>query len=240
MFQSCETLITKINEWQKAILELEKLADDFLSVNEDRVKAEINMKKQEIVDSQEKYQILTLAEIGGKETLFWPEKELIEELVSKTEAKSWKFNRSEATFKSRIYLQRSGVTIILRLDTRNKRLTCLSLIGSQERSANLPDLDLSKLKSLIEFEAINCGLKNFPIFHGTIRAIDLQGNTNIKIPNDLTFLENLERFNIMNCNLKQLPKLNQNSIKFIDLSGNPFISKTGLKRKYLKAELLFD
>lgn len=55
MSKSCETLITKINEWQKAVLELEKLSDDFLNMGDEKNKPEIESKKQEIVNFQKEY-----------------------------------------------------------------------------------------------------------------------------------------------------------------------------------------
>lgn len=48
MLQSCETLITKINDWQKAILELEKLADEFLNSGDDKVKERVENQKRKI------------------------------------------------------------------------------------------------------------------------------------------------------------------------------------------------
>lgn len=84
MLKSCETLITKINEWQQAILELEKLSDGFLNSSDEKIKEKINNHKREIEKCNQEYLNLAYPELPNGENLFWPEKEMIEEIKERT------------------------------------------------------------------------------------------------------------------------------------------------------------
>ena len=137
MSQSCETLIAKINEWQKAIFELEKLSDDFLNSGDEKFKIEIDNQKKEIENQGQEYLDLAYPELPNGEKLFWPEKELITELA-----------------------QALGDNIGDGIIIKNTTVTEINIVI--KNLSEFPQMDLSLFQNLEKFDAGHCDLKFFP------------------------------------------------------------------------------
>lgn len=217
MLQSCETLITKINEWQKAILELEKLSDEFLNTRDEKLKTEIDAMKQEIKKLAEEYQKLAYPELPNGENLFWPEKEMLEEITEKTRLNEYGYRK---------------------IKVRNNHLVMIKL-----SSVNLSQfyLDFSLFQNLEDFSAQSCQLKKLPLLSTSVREIWIRGNPGIEIPDDLTNLNNLEEFYAPLCQLKKLSRLST-SVRKIGIEGNPSITeeeKQRIREEYPNAEITF-
>lgn len=241
MSQSCETLITKINEWQKAIFELEKLADEFLNTGDDKLKLEIDTIRQEIKKITEEYQKLAYPELPNGKPLFWLEKELLETLFKN-------FNKKLAKYPYIINIKNKhlidigfdiggipknqlNLSLFYRLEhfyfTRDamlKKFPVLPLSIKSIRIEDNPNIkkipnDLSVFNNLEEFAMYNCDLEKMPILPDSVEKIDISSNNRIKIPDDLSRLKNLKNFLAGNCELKKLPILPA-SIKEINVSHN--------------------
>lgn len=159
MLQSCETLITKINEWQKAIFELERLSDRFLNTNDDGFKLEINKIKQEIKKFAEEYQKLAYPELPNGEKLFWPEKEALIELAQALG------RNIETFFKDNIQVKNGHIIMI---GLFNKNLS------------SIPLMDLSLFQNLKNFHAPYTNLTIFPKLSKSIEFVNFSGNSGIK------------------------------------------------------------
>lgn len=202
MSQSCETLITKINEWQQAILELEKLSEEFLNTSDKSLKTEIENKKQEIVSREKEYQILAYPELPNGEKLFWPEKEMLKEIAERT---GW--------YKDNIKVKGNH---LIEID--------LSYINLSQFS-----YDFSLFHNLEKFVAEGCQLKKLSRFSTSVKRIWISDNPGIDIPDDLTYLNNLEVFCANSCQSKKLPYLST-SVKEIEIGNNPDITEEEKQR----------
>lgn len=222
MLQSCETLINKINEWQQAVLELEKLSDEFLNSGDKKIKAEINNKKQEIISYDKEYRISAYHELSNGENLFWPEEELFEELAQTLRKSTEEFIRQN------------------KIEVKDKHIVKINL-GGYNLSSFHP-MRLSLFKSLEKFWVAHCNFKIFPELSKSIKHVDVSNNSNIKIPEDLSYLDNLERFWANSCNLTILPKF-PDSIKDIEVYDNTDIANTEIeriKKEHPNAKIEFD
>lgn len=224
MSQSCEILVTKINEWQKAVLELEELADEFLSSRDDMLKEKIEDKKQEIIYFQREYQTLAYPELPNGENLFWPEKEALEEML--------------ASLNSNLNLDLEHFIHENRLKVRDRyveeiRLAFLDL-------SQLPKLNISLFQNLKKFYAWFCDLRKLPTLNRAIKEIRVNNNLDIEMPGDLSELQDLEIFNVWNCGLEKLPVLTA-SIKEINATDNsiPLAEQERIKKEYPDAEIKF-
>lgn len=266
MLQSCETLITKINEWQQEVLELEKLSEEFLSNSDEKLRPKIDATKQEIKKIAEEYQKLAYPELTNGQTLFWPEKEAFMEIVKALgeELKLEDFIKRNyiqvhAAHITKIYLifrdlsQFSSMNLFLFqclygftadtcklkfFPTFNQSISKISLVS-------IPDIpipeDLSCLVNLKEFLARFCNLKILPIFNPLISVIYVSDNPNIQIPKDLSYLVNLKKFFVSSCRLKTFPKLSK-SLEEIGLCFNEKIStkdRRRIKKEHPNARILF-
>lgn len=240
MSQSCETLVTKINEWQGVISELEKLADEFLNSGNEKLRLEIDATKQGIKKLADEYQKLAYTELPDGKNLFWPEKEALETLFKN-------FNKKLAKYPGIIYIKNKhliaidfdigipknqlNLSLFSRLEvfyfTRDEMLKKFPILPFSIKSIHIesnPNIkkipnDLSMFNNLEEFNMYNCDLEKMPILPDSIKEIDISSNSHIKIPNDLSELKNLEKFLAGNCELKKLPIL-QASIQEINVSHN--------------------
>lgn len=208
MSQSCETLITKINEWQQAILELEKLSNEFLNTGDEKIKTEIDAMKQEIKKNAEEYQELAYPELLSGENLFLPERTFLKEFYTSLSYEHL------LEFKNTIS---SNSTI----KTKNNHVNywSVSVVSREFKQIAHFTLNLSLFQSLKIFRVSYTEIEKFPIFPQSIKEIHIQDCENIQIPDDLTHLKNLEKFCVSSSRIKKFPKLPQ-SIKGVDIQVN--------------------
>lgn len=229
MFKSCETLIIKINEWQKAILELEELSDEFLNSGDTKLKPEINSIRQGIKNLAEEYQELAYPELPNGQTIFWPEKEFLEEVYTANINEF--FDYSDC-----LRIISGGVAV----EIKNNHVNYWTLPMISEQFTHLK-LNLSLFKGLEIFIADRSDIEKFPVFPQSIKNIGITDCKNIQIPDDLTHLDNLEIFYITNnANVKKFPKLPK-SIKEIKFKGHnlSYKEKQRIKKEYPNAEIEF-
>lgn len=223
MLQSCETLIIKINEWQKAVLELDGLSDEFLSSGDGKIKERIDNQKNEIEKLGQEYLGLMHQKLPYGQFLFWPEKELIEnfleQMITKVSLKE-AINRGMFSAKD---------NHIVRVKLKGNDLSIFS------------SLDFSLFNKLEVFWATSSNLKVFPKLYKSIKKVDVFDNPNIVIPDDMTYFENLEVFGASDNNLYKIPRF-ADSIKSIDMRDNPDIpekEKERIKKEHPNTKILF-
>lgn len=186
MSQSCETLITKINEWQKAILELEELSDEFLNSGDDKLKVEIENKKRKIVSREKEYQILAYPELPNGEKLFWPEREALSELFSEKSESDYLPGLIKVTEKGNIQ----------------------DLYMGHHDLSNYKQLNLSLFQNLKLVFLFECKIKKLPNLPESIRRVSAGYNPGLEIPDDLTHLKNLIELNVECCGIEKSPAVN--------------------------------
>lgn len=211
MSQSCETLVTKINEWWQEILALKNLSEKFLDMGDKNIKKEIEDKKKEIINCEKEYQMLAYPEFLDNGCLFWPEKEALEELFQESGENLEYFVNNGFVKKNNPQDQNTHISTIYLGGRENSDLSKLSL-----------KINLSLFKHLTQFFSLGSDLRIFPILPKSLREISIDNNPNIKIPNDLSNLIRLEEFSAQHCKLKVLPKFSS-SMKSIEVTGNPNI-----------------
>lgn len=215
MSKSCETLITKINEWQKAVWELEKLSDEFLNSGDDKFKPEIDAIRQEAKRLTEEYQALAYPELPNGEKLFWPEKEVLEGFCSKNVISN--------------LLGYENIKI--------KNAHTVSLRGVEFFYVT-PNLSL--LSSLEKIGIFRFIPQEFPRLPKSIKEIYINENKDVALPDDLINLENLKKFHAHSCNLEKLIGLPK-SIEDIYIKGNKFSikEKQRIIKEYPNAKIEF-
>lgn len=217
MFQSCETLIIKITRWQHSVNELEELIGKFLRTGDEKMKESIENKKSEIKKYSQEYLSIAYSELSDGQGIFWPEKEILEEITEKTRLTKYGYRK---------------------IKVRNNHLVMIQL-----SSVNLSQfyLDFSLFQNLEDFSAQSCQLKKLPRLSTSVREIWIRGNPGIEIPDDLTNLNNLEEFYAPLCQLKKLSRLST-SVRKIGIESNPSITekeKQRIREEYPNAEIAF-
>lgn len=160
MLQSCETLITKINEWQKTILELEKLSDEFLNFGDNNLKPEIDKTRQKAKELAEEYQELVYPELPNGKKLFWLEKEALEQLFTMVGKNVEYFIEQD------------------RIRVRDEYLVGLDL--SSIDLSHPPLLDLSIFCNLRIFYACSSFLTKLPQLSKSVEWIWIEDNPDLK------------------------------------------------------------
>lgn len=151
MSQSCETLVAKINEWQKAVLELEKLTDVFLNSGNTKLKPEIDSTRQETKKLAEEYQTLAYPELSIGKRLFWPERELLDEAYGYNKDEISFYNYIENMITSGLVKLKDDHVNSFLLDSKQINLVLFSNLEEvfiQENNTEISDMVIEKYPNI--------------------------------------------------------------------------------------------
>lgn len=84
--------------------------------------------------------------------------------------------------------------------------------------------------------SVDSEIFGFRVENGTITEVGLFNKKFDRLPESFSHLIHLQRFSLKNCNLEELPEglIHINTIKFLDLSGNPLLNLTVAQKEWIE------